>query len=129
MLVGAFISAVIQLSTGKTTISLEAAAPPQFIFVFVLIQLAASTLCLASLYMIDGNKYHATRLHRSLTVELIGLIFLQTAIAINVTASGFFNSGLPPSPGTWFTIMFWLWSWTRVGEIRRATRELVKERV
>ena len=126
MVVGAVISGIIQAANGQASIAVADNSFPWFDYAFITIQLLAAVGVLLSLYMIDGTRYDAAKLHRSLNIEFISLILLQTAIAVNVTAAGFFNDGIPPAQGTWFTIMFFLWALTRLWEIRRAIGDLTR---
>ena len=126
MVLGAIFSGSIQMLNGQASTAVTENSFPWFDYAFFTIQSLAAIGVLLSLYMIDGTRYDAKKLHRSLNIEFISLIFLQTAIAVNVTAAGFFNDGIPPGQGTWFTIMFFLWALTRLKEIRRAIGELTR---
>lgn len=126
ILVGVIISGLVQAITGKAPKAVSENSFSWFDYVFTTSQLAAGIVCVVSLYMIDGARYSAKRLHLSLSLEMLGLIGLQTTTAVSVVANGYFNDGIPPGMGTWVTIMFWCWVWARMWEIRKTTRELTR---
>lgn len=88
--------------------------------------------CFVGLYMADENKHHASRLNLSLTIELLGLIALQTATIINMAGVianqlELGNGWAPPSPSSWYSLGFSLWMWFRIRDVLRAIRELTRQ--
>lgn len=105
-----------------------------FNLIFVLCQLAASALVFIGLYFVKENskafvtvdeadKYVA-RLRISLTLELIGIIGLQTVIAVQVASSAFYQSRIPSAGTTWMAIIFAAWCGFRQRDIILAQRKL-----
>ncbi|AER47666.1 hypothetical protein [Mycolicibacterium goodii] len=124
LLVGNVISAILMIVDGQIPESVANNAPGWFDAAFIGGQLFAGILALTALYMEDGSTRHATRLHRSLSLEWAGLMFMQTINGVYFVAVTFNNSGPPTSGATWYVIMFWLWVWVRMRDIRRALKEL-----
>ena len=124
MVVGVILSGLVQCMNGEAPISVRDNSFDWFDYLFITSTLGSGLVILTSLYMIDGNRYSARGLRRSLEFERFGLIGLQTCIAASVLANGLFNKGIPPGLGTWFTIMFWFWAWSRMWEIRKHIKML-----
>lgn len=124
LVVGQILAGVAQLAFGAPA-SVTANAPHYFDYVFIAFSLLGGVITLVALYFIDGSTENAKKLHGSLNLEFLGLIFIQTAITLNVVGV-FFTLGTPTSGGTWFQIMFWGWAWFRMGAIIKATRALTR---
>ncbi|WP_263999399.1 hypothetical protein [Mycobacterium yunnanensis] len=125
LLACSFISSVTQAFDRQATVSVTSITPDWGDWLFIVCQGGASVAILVALYMIDANKDHATRLHDSLSLEFIGLVILQTIIAINVIAVCFYYHRPPTGQGTWFQIGFSFWCSFRLWDIRKAIRTLV----
>ena len=102
------------------------AEPQWFMWAYVALQIAASALTLSGLYLVEENIAQPEKLHRSLTMELVGIIFLETCIAIQVTATFFSQPSFPTSGLVWMGIVFGLWILARVRDILRAIRRLTR---
>lgn len=119
-----FISSITQAFDRKATISVTSITPDWGDWLFIGAQGAASIMVVTALYMIDANRYHATKLNDSLNLEFIGLVILQTVIAINVVAVTFYYNRPPTGQGSWFQIGFSFWCFFRLWDIRKAIRKL-----
>lgn len=126
MLVGVVMSAIVQAYDGSSTDSVAVLTPDWFDWLFIGLTALGGLLGLIGLYMIDENRYHASRLAASLNVERVGLAWTMTVIVINIVAVVAYYDRPPTSMGSWFQIIFWAWGWTRLWEIRKALRELTK---
>lgn len=126
LLVAAVISGVLQLIYGAPqSVSNTSGGASSVDYMFLGLQLLGSVVALGSLYMEEGSTRHAERLYWSLAFEAFGLIILTTAAVVYAVAV-WYNNGRPPSSmGTWFIIMFGVWSIrTRLPQIWRALQEL-----
>ena len=115
------------MMTGEPSESITAYTAPWFDYTFIAMTLAAGVLILVGLYMTDENRYHAQRLADRLSIERVGLAWLMGCIAVNIVAIVFYYGRLPTGTGSWWQVMFWLWGWTRLVDIRKALRSLTEE--
>ncbi|QGH80027.1 membrane protein [Gordonia phage NHagos] len=124
LLVAAVISGVLQLIYGAPE-SVSRQGGNAVDYMFLALQLTGAVIALGSLYIEEGSTRHAERLYWSLAFEAFGLILLFTT-AVVYTVAVWYNNGRPPSSmGTWFIIMFAVWSVrTRLPQIWRALQEL-----
>lgn len=120
------ISSVLQLIYGEPPVSVRSVAAAWYDYAFVLAQAFGSALCIIGLYMIDGNRLHATRLYQSLGVEFTGLLIVQTCIIANTTAVWFYYDRPPTAPASWIALGFSLWAWFRMWDIRRTMKGLAR---
>ncbi|AYP70006.1 hypothetical protein I5G62_gp20 [Mycobacterium phage CRB2] len=144
ILVAACISSLLQLIYGAPASVSSVSRSEAFDWAFVALQLAAAITALVGLYLVEGESpppwttsgpaiYAADRpeidpekLHRSLTVELLGLIGLQTVMAVQLAASAFDVGRMPSALSTWMMTVFWVWSFFRDRDILRALGKLTK---
>ncbi|QGH75267.1 membrane protein [Mycobacterium phage Quesadilla] len=144
ILVAAVISSVLQLVFGAPVSVSAVARSESFSWAFVALQLAGAVLALIGLYLVEGEspppwtttgpdiaaaeraKINPEKLHRSLSIELLGLIFLQTVIAVQLAASAFDQGRIPSSLAIWVLAVFWGWSFFRDRDILRAMRKLTR---
>ncbi|UBF41621.1 membrane protein [Gordonia phage CaiB] len=124
LLVAAVVSGALQLVYGAPE-SVSRQGGNSVDYMFLALQLTGAVVALGSLYMEEGSTRHAERLYWSLAFEAFGLIILTTAAVVYAVAV-WYNNGRPPSSmGTWFIIMFGVWSVrTRLPQIWRALQEL-----
>ncbi|QFG11165.1 membrane protein [Gordonia phage CloverMinnie] len=124
LLVAATISGVLQLIYGAPE-SVSKQGGNSVDYMFLGLQLVGAVFALGSLYVEEGSSRHAERLYWSLAFEAFGLIVLTTAATVYAVAV-WYNNGRPPSSmGTWYIIMFGVWSVrTRLPQIWRALQEL-----
>jgi hypothetical protein len=146
MLIAAMISGVLQLVYGAPAAVTDAAGNANwFDWTFVLIQLGAAVLTFWGLYLVEGENappwvsqtspimepdprtLDPGKLHRSLTMELIGLFGLQTAMALQIVSQMISLGRVPSSMTVWMGIVFWTWAWFRVRDIVRAVRKLTRK--
>ena len=142
ILIAAVISSVLQLVYGAPVSVQNTSDASWFDWAFVIVQLVGAVLALTGLYLVEGEtpppwisvadvvrgraEINPEKLHRSLSIELLGLIFLQTVIAVQLAASSF-DQGRPPSSlAIWALAVFWAWSFFRDRDILRALRKLTK---
>jgi hypothetical protein len=141
MLAAAMISSLLQLAYGAPAAVAETSRSELFDWAMVGVQLAAAITAVIGLYLVEGNTptpwsdrppttegpdIDPEKLHRSLTVELLGLIGLQTCVAIQLF-SYFASAGRVPSAlSVWMMAMFWAWSFFRDRDILRALRKLTR---
>lgn len=123
---GAVIVGVAQTMTDEAPGSFTALTPDWADDVFMAVTALSGLLILAGLYATAENRYHATRLALSLHIERFGLSFLMTIIALNIAAAWIYNHGFPMTLGSVWQVMFWLWSWTRLWDIRKALKGLTR---
>ena len=144
ILVAATASSVLQLVYGAPAAVTAVVKSEAFSWAFVGLQLVGAILALIGLYLVEGEtpppwttdgptlyedhrpEIDPEKLHRSLTIELLGLIFLQTVIAVQLTASTFDAHRIPSSLALWMVAVFWVWSFFRDRDILRAMRKLTK---
>lgn len=139
MLIAAGISAGLQLIFGAPAAVTAQADATWFDWAFVGFQLAGAVAAIWGLYLVEGenappwaenpgdpHEIDAGKLQRSLTLELFGLLMLQTVMAIQITASSFDLGRVPSSLALWMVIVFWSWAWFRVRDIVRALRRLTR---
>ena len=124
--VGVFIVGLAQLITDDQPDTFTALTPDWFDDIFDSFTALSGLLILVGLYFINENRYHATRLALAMHVERVGLSFLMTIVAMSVTAATMYHHALPMTLGTMGQIVFWLWGWTRLHEIRRALKGLTR---
>ena len=123
LVVGQVLAGVCQLTFGAPA-SVSDNSPHYFDLAFCMMSFTAGALMLGGLYLVEANTTDPIKLHRSFSMELLGLVLLQTVIAISV-AGVLFQLGTPPTSGaTWFQIMFWCWGWFRVHDLVRVIRLL-----
>ena len=127
------VSGLLQILYGAPS-SVRQTAPPWFDWAFVVAQLLSSTFVLVGLYYVEENLdptitedealIYNGRLRVSLTLELMGIIGLQTVVAVQM-ASVWFDYGRPPAAGTsWMAILFALYLCFRERDILTAQRKL-----
>lgn len=126
LVIGVIISGIAQAFAQEAPESITAQTPPWFDYAFMGLTLMSGLLILVGLYLVDENKYHAQRLADSLSIERLGLAFLMTVIAVNIVAVVIYYGRPPTGMGSWWQIMFWLWGWGHLSEIRKALGELTK---
>lgn len=126
LVVGVVISGIAQAFAQEAPESITAQTPPWFDYAFIGFTLMSGILILVGLYLVDENRYHARKLADSLSIERLGLAFLMTVIAVNVVAVVFYYGRPPTSMASWWQIMFWLWGWGHLGEIRKTLGELTR---
>lgn len=126
MIIGVIASGISQAFAAEAPESITAQTPPWFDYAFIGFTLLSGILVLAGLYLIDENRYHASKLADSLSIERLGLSFLMTVIAVNIVAVMFYYGRPPTGMGSWWQIAFWLWGWGRLGEIRKTLGELTR---
>lgn len=124
LVVSTILSAIAQSFAKEAVESVAALTPTWFDWAFIGLTALGGVLVLVGLYLTDENKYHATRLADSLNIERFGLSLMMTVIAVNIVAVWFFYGRPPTGTGSWFQIGFWVWSWTRLWDIRKALRGL-----
>jgi hypothetical protein len=124
LIIGAVFSGLMQVKYGPPVSISGTQTPGYFDTAFVVLQILAGLLNLIGLYLVEGNTTHARKLQASLTLELIGLIGMQTVISMNIVAVALYYDEPPSAMGTWFQVMFWLWAWTRMYAIIQAQRQL-----
>ena len=140
-LVAAVISGLLQLVYGAPAAVSAQAQAGWFDWTFVGLQLVGAICALWGLYLVEGEQFpwaaasanpsaphelDPEKLQRSLTLELFGLILLQTVMAIQIAATTF-DYGRPPSSlALWIVIVFWVWSFFRDRDIIRAVRKLAR---
>lgn len=123
MLLAWLVSGIVCLFYGPSA-SIQSQGPAWFDWTFVGLQITGSALALVGLYSVENNTQHATRLHLSLNLELLGLILLQTVIALQITATTFDQGRPPVTGGTWMAAIFCVWSFIRARDILRAVSAL-----
>lgn len=123
ILTGCLVSGFLQIIYGVPS-SIGENSPEWFDICIVLAQIISAGTVRLSLHMEDGSSLCPARLHRSLSVEAVGLIFLQTVLAVTFVAVIIQNGGPFKATVTWIAFEFWLWVWTRLFGIRKAMREL-----
>ena len=137
VLVAALFSALLQLVYGAPNSVVATSGGGWFEWVFVAFQIVGSTAALGGLYLVEGESPWSInpsppvvpdppRLQVSLTLELWGLICLQTVMAIQIAASTFYQGRVPSSLALWLVIVFWVWSLFRSRDIIRALRRLTR---
>ncbi|AGT12918.1 hypothetical protein KAYACHO_14 [Mycobacterium phage KayaCho] len=143
VLIAAGISAVLQLINGAPASVTATADTGWFDWAFVGFQLIGAVCALWGLYLVEGDTptpwaaWAATvtgevpeidpeKLQRSLTLELVGLIALQTCMAIQIVSTVAYYGRVPSALWTWMGIVFWLWSFFRDRDIIRAIRRLTR---
>lgn len=135
MVLAWMVSGVLQLLYGAPTSVRDTAAAGWFDWAFVLCQLVAAWLVFTGLYFIEENitldfvseaeaRRYADRLKISLVLELVGIIGLQTIIAVQVAASAYYQGRVPSAGTTWMAIIFALWLGVRQRDIVRAQKVL-----
>lgn len=124
MVLAWLISGVVQLVYGAPN-SVRVVGPSTwFDWVFISFQLLGAVLTLTGLYLVESNSEHATKMHRSLGMEFIGIVFLQTVVAINVVAIAYNEGRIPAAGTTWMGIIFATWLLWRERDILRVVRVL-----
>lgn len=133
LLVAAVLSGITQSIDQQASVGIAENSANWFSYTMIGVLLFGGLASLAGLYMADENKHHASRLNLSLTVELLGVIALQTATIVNMAGviasrlaepdSGFW-SWAPPSPSSWYSLAFSLWMWFRLKDILLGIRAL-----
>lgn len=139
ILLAAGISASLQLVYGAPDSVTATSGSSLFDWLFVGFQLVGAVSAIWGLYLVEGENappwaespgdHHTmdpSKLQRSLTLELFGLILLQTVIAIQIVASSAYAGRIPSALATWMMIVFWLWSFFRDRDIIRALRRLTR---
>lgn len=126
MVVAWAISGVIQFIYGPPNSVMSQSGEGWFDLLFVSCQLGSAVLVLVGLYLVEENTQHATRLHLSLTIELIGSIGIQTVIAVNVAAIIYNENRVPAAGTTWMSILFAVWLLFRQCGILRTQRRLTR---
>ncbi|URC18122.1 membrane protein [Mycobacterium phage Zenteno07] len=140
VLVAATVSAVLQLVYGAPTTVSQTSDSLVFDWAFVGVQLVGAVLALTGLYLVEGETpppwvsardpraraIDPEKLHRSLTIELLGLIFLQTCMAVQIVSTIAYYGRPPAALSTWVVIVFWAWSFFRDRDILRALRKLTR---
>jgi hypothetical protein len=144
MLIAAMISGGLQLMFGAPASVRDTSAGTWFDWTFVGIQLISAAFAVVGLYMVEGENappwvsqtspvmepdpddISPGKLHASLTLELMGLLGLQTSMAMQVTANAFQLGRIPSAMTIWMGIVFWFWAWFRVRDIVRAIRKLTR---
>lgn len=125
LLLAALVSSVLQLVYGApASVQSATGAAIWMDWMFVGLQLAGSVLALWGLYLVNDNAAHATHLARSLLLELLGLIMLQTSIAVGLVAAVDYQGRVPSALATWLVFTFWVWSFLRDRDIWFAMRAL-----
>lgn len=119
-------SAISQMFAQEAPESVNALTSDWFDWAFIGFTALGGVLVLVGLYLTDENRFHATRLADSLNTERFGLSLLMTVIAVNIVAVWIFYGRPPTGMGSWFQIGFWVWSWTRLWDIRKALKELTR---
>lgn len=137
MVVAWLISGVLQLLYGAPE-SIQSTSGPAgwFDWAFVVAQLLSSIFILTGLYLVqehtkdyvfvderEAKKYNE-RLTLSLTIELMGVIGIQTVIAVQVAASAFYQGRVPSAGVTWMAIMFAVFLSFRARDIVKSQRML-----
>ena len=126
VLVAALFSALLQLVYGAPNSVVATSGGGWFEWVFVAFQIVGSTAALWSINPSPPVVPDPPRLQVSLTLELWGLICLQTVMAIQIAASTFYQGRVPSSLALWLVIVFWVWSLFRSRDIIRALRRLTR---
>lgn len=139
VLIAATISALLQLVYGAPESVSSTAQAGWFDWSFVAFQLVGALCALGGLYLVEGESpppwsgtpeiprdINPERLHLSLSLELLGLIALQTCMAIQIVSTINYNGRVPSALATWIAIVFWLWSFFRDRDILRALRKLTR---
>ena len=136
LLGAAVVSAVLQVLFGAPQSVTSTSQAGWFDWMFVVFQLIGAVCALWGLYLVEGKTpwtltteprdINPEALQRSLTLELFGLILLQTCGAIQIVASTAYADRIPSAMATWFLIIFWLWSFVRDRDIIRAIRRLTR---
>ena len=139
VLIAAGISAILQLAFGAPESVTATAQACWFDWMFVVFQLIGAVCAITGLYLVEGENpvpwavspahppdIDPERLHRSLTLELLGLIFLQTCMAIQIVSTINYNGRPPSALSTWIAIVFWAWSFFRDRDIIRALKKLTR---
>jgi hypothetical protein len=88
------------------------------------LQIGAAVTVLTGLYLVEGNTHHASKLARSLTLELFGIIEIEVVIAWQIAAATIYQDRVPTSGPSWMAIVFGSWILFRVKDIVLATRKL-----
>ena len=140
ILIAGVISSGLQLIYGAPATVASVSDSVAFNWAFVAVQLVGAVLALTGLYLVGsetplpwrlGDPWTAPdinpeKLHRSLSIELLGLIFLQTVIAVQLAASALDQGRIPSSLAIWALAVFWSWSFFRDRDILRALRKLTR---
>ncbi|QHB37754.1 hypothetical protein I5G63_gp013 [Mycobacterium phage Imvubu] len=139
VLLAAGVSAVLQLVYGAPESVTATSQAGWFDWLFVGFQLVGAVCAIWGLYLVEGENappwvespgdphtIDPEKLQRSLTLELFGLILLQTCMAIQIVATIAYNGRVPSALSTWVVIVFWLWSFFRDRDIIRAVRRLTR---
>mgnify|MGYP001612508040 CR=1 FL=1 len=108
-----------------------------FAYTMIGVLLFGGLASLTGLYLADENCDNAGLLNVAVSIELLGVIALQTATIVNMTGvianrvaqpeSGFW-SWAPPSPSSWYSLGFSLWMWFRLIDLLLAIRSLTKNK-
>lgn len=104
--------------------SFTALTPDWLDICFDAMTVLSGMLILVGLYMTSENRYHATRLALSLHIERFGLSILMSVIAMNLTANTMYYGMFPATIASVWQAVFWIWSWTRLWDIRQALKGL-----
>lgn len=134
LLGAAVVSAVLQVLFGAPQSVTSTSQAGWFDWMFVVFQLIGAVCAIWGLYLVEGetpwslttvpHEIDPEKLQRSLTLELFGLILLQTCMAIQIVATIAYNGRIPSALSTWAVIVFWAWSFFRGRDIIRAIRKL-----
>lgn len=125
MALGAFASGVVQVVRQRVPPSItQTGAPAWYDWAFTSLQLVGAVLVLVALYMETDKNPDPDRAHLSLTVELVGLWFLGTAITAYTYGVVIQNGGPPITMVSWFGIAMLVYIVRRMREIRRGIKEL-----
>lgn len=139
ILMAAVVSAVLQLGYGAPDSVSQTSQSSLFDWAFVGFQLVGAVSALCGLYLVEGElpapwvvasgehpAIDPSKLQRSLTLELFGLILLQTVMAVQIVASTAYAGRIPSALSTWMVMVFWAWSFFRDRDIIRALRRLTR---
>ena len=139
VLMAATVSAMLQLVYGAPESVSVTSQASWFDWLFVGSQLVGALCALSGLYLVEGDnpwllrvgeephELDPEKLQRSLTLELFGLIALQTCVAIQIVSTTAFYGRVPSGLATWMMIVFWVWSFFRDRDIIRAIRKLTRK--
>ncbi|QHB37323.1 hypothetical protein I5G58_gp021 [Mycobacterium phage BirdsNest] len=142
ILTAGVISSLLQFIYGAPVSVAAVSDSAAFNWAFVVVQFVGAVLALTGLYLVEGEtpppwvsvadvargraEINPEKLHRSLSIELLGLIFIQTVIAVQLAASTLDQGRIPSSLAIWALAVFWAWSFIRDRDILRALRKLTR---
>lgn len=139
MVLAWLISGVLQLLYGApVSVQDSSGSAAWFDWAFVGAQLLSAIFIIVGLYLVEEHtkdhvfvdeaeaKKYSDRLNLSLTIELMGVIGIQTVIVVQAAATTFYYGRIPAAGTTWMALLFAVFLSFRARDIIKAQRKLAE---